>query len=87
MPAASAISCVGIDEGHPEQRRQPLADAGLARAHQPDQHDRPRSRSFAAGAGSRVTAGLRWFDHRQLPSGRAQAKVPREAIAAAGPRD
>ena len=38
MPAASTISVSESANGHAEQRRQPLADAGLARAHQPDQH-------------------------------------------------
>ena len=51
---------VGIDEGHAEQRRQPLADAGLARPHQPDQDqraDEPR------GGGRLARRGVRSFDH------------------------
>ena len=38
---------VGVDEGEVEPVRQPPAHGGLARAHQPDQHDAPRSEGFA----------------------------------------
>jgi hypothetical protein len=34
---------VGVDEGQGETVGEPAADGGLARAHQPDEHDRPRA--------------------------------------------
>ena len=81
MPAASTISWSLSVKRDAEQAGEPLADAGLAGAHQPDQHQRPPQAQRRGGGGS----GLRWFDHRQLPSLRARAKLPREAIAAFGP--
>ena len=38
-PAALLDLVIGIDEGQAQAMGQALADAALARAHQPDEHD------------------------------------------------
>ena len=83
MPAAAAISASESVKGDAEERRQPLADAGLARPHQPDQHQgavEPRAGSGGRAGPARVAVSR----SSQLPCGRARAKLRDEAIAAAG---
>ena len=52
MPAASTISWSLSVKATPSSAGEPLADAGLAGAHQPDQHQRPPQAQRRGGGGS-----------------------------------
>ena len=79
IPAASSISDIAVDERQAEPPGQPAADGRLARAHQPDQHDRAIENvgqllhfvaaSIWAGLYREAQGRAKAFRHTHSPSG------------------